>query len=407
MIVVIILAIIAVTIYALYKNKNDSNSDSYYQPQPKSVSTPIVYNLPNGINRALNSLNPYRNKYRENTTADALYLLYCDYSTSDRWIHDAIKPDVFFTNYIKAIQLLETIVEREQKPQKPKQQLHSLKFNYTHNVNLFVSRYYNAILEESNKLKTEKGKQNRLQKFFDTLLNEYSSYLLNENIAFINSYRNKSIPEPAAIIKQPVMCGGYNVSTISNIEGISNTNLEVMRLLQKAATAHKRNGDIELAIACLKKSNEISDKAPRRQKLTEKEYLRVLRYINLLKNPELSETEEKIVKRKHPEFWDKRISNKRKIREAISNCKRSNTDLIVIHTRSSCPICSQHNRTVYSISGTHRIYPKLPDEVLNQTHNCKECIWSASPFYEGISTINPMTPEEMAEMDRRRNKTHT
>lgn len=346
----------------------------------------VSYNLPIGISRALTSTNPYLAKYRNNRKEEAVYLLYCDYSAPSRWIKDTTKADVFFNNYITAIQILEAIIDRDCYNAEPKEQLHKLKLEYTKNVNFFVTRLWNSTLEAAQKLKTEKGKQNKVQKFFDTLLAENAEYLTAENIAFINTFRNKSINEVPQVIKQPVECGNYDVSTIESIERIPNNSFDVIRPLQKAATAHKRNGDIDLAIACLKKSNEISDNAPHRENLLQKEYLRVLSYIKLLDKPDLLKAEEDRIKQVHPEFWDKRISARRKIQEGIETCNRFDNDLIEIFTNSHCPICSKYNHQIYSISGTHKIHPKLPDVVLNQTHECKECIWGVGSFYEGINS---------------------
>ena len=353
---------------------------------PPNTTPQIVYNLPIGISRALTSTNPYLAKYRNNRKEEAVYLLYCDYSAPSHWIKDTTKADVFFNNYITAIQILEAIIDRDYYNTEPKEQLHKLKLEYTQNVNFFVTRFWNSTLEAVKKLKTEKGKQNKAQKFFDTLLVENAEYLTAENIAFINTFRNKSINEAPQVIKQPVECGNYNVSTIESINRIPYNSFDAIRPLQKAATAHKRNGDIELAIACLRKSNELSDQLQGPGKLMQKEYLRVLSYLALLEQPELVKVEEDRIKQLHPEFWDKRISAKRKVQEGIATCNKFDNDLIEIFTNSHCPICNKYNHQIYSISGTHKVYPKLPNEVLNQTHECKECIWGVSSFYEGVNS---------------------
>ena len=95
----------------------------------------------------------------------------------------------------------------------------------------------------------------------------------------------------------------------------------------------------------------------------------------------------------HQKNDDKRISNIKRIQNGINNCKRFDNDLLIINTRKGCPICSRYNKRIYSISGKHRTYPKLPDEVLNQTHGCIECVWGVSSYYEGITTLKPITKE--------------
>ena len=68
--------------------------------------------------------------------------------------------------------------------------------------------------------------------------------------------------------------------------------------MQKAATNHKANGDLDLAVECLLKSNQISDSLSyEKMHLTEKQYLRVIKYAELL-NKELSkQIEDKARKR--------------------------------------------------------------------------------------------------------------
>ena len=52
----------------------------------------------------------------------------------------------------------------------------------------FIGRYYNATFDKAEKLKTDKGKRNCYQKFFDTL-DSYSDYINERNQAYINYKR--------------------------------------------------------------------------------------------------------------------------------------------------------------------------------------------------------------------------
>lgn len=369
-------------------------------------SEPItMYPLPTIIETAINSNNPYLHKYSNNGTENTIYLLYCDFSSSYKWIQDSNKPDIYFQNYVKSIQILNVL--NSYKKHKfnhptPAQQIADLRTNYIENMNRFIDRYWISITENAKKLKTEKGKENRLNKFFD-ILNDYSPYLTEQNISYINSFRSKTIYDSVEIKKQDIVCGKYDVSTVENIRAIPNTDYNVMRLLQKAATTHKRNNDLDLAIECLKKSNLISDTLPERtSKLSANEYLRVINYINSSKNPELANEEKEKIRKIHPEFWDKRISNKKHIKEKINQYIGWNNDLVEVFTNPSCPICSKYNQKIFSISGKNSKYTKLPDEIKNQTHSCKDCIMTIHSFIEGISTFKPVTLEEMAEMDNKK-----
>lgn len=358
----------------------------------KTKEDPIIklYNLPDIIQNCTNN-SPYLGKYSNYSVDNTVYLLYCDFSSANKWINDAKKPDSYFSNYIKSIQILHELNKYKRKfhfkSPTPEQQLDDLKNQYANNTNRFINNYWIATVEASNKLKTEKGKQNRLDKFFDTLLNEYKYYLLNENISFINTFKEQNTPKDIMIDKIAVTCKNYDVNTLEGIRAIPNNDFDVMRLLQKAATNHKRNGDINLAIECLKKSNSISDSVSENiGKLLPKEYLRLVNYIKLSGQDNLAIKEKNAIYKKHPEFFDKRISNKKRIADTISKAKEWNEDLVMVFTNKVCSICGTHDKKIYSISGKSLKYPKLPNEIINQTHNCKNCILAIHIYLEGINS---------------------
>lgn len=68
-------------------------------------------------------------------------------------------------------------------------------------------------------------------------------------------------------------------------------------LLQRKATEHKKNGKMDLAIACLRKSNSLSD-YEQHPLLTPKEYMRVIKYLEYDQRFEEAASEaEKIMKK--------------------------------------------------------------------------------------------------------------
>ena len=360
---------------------------------------PTFQGLPDSF---LSSVNPYARKYSESSIDNAVYLLYCDFSSCEKWIKDAIKPNIYFTNYQKALYILQELNRYTgkypfRKPT-PLQQINDLCSAYTANTNSFIQRYWQSNLNSAQKLKTEKGRNNRIQQFFDTLFSKYRNYLLKDNIDFINQLRNSATNAESK--KITVTYKNYDITSVRGIQSIPVTDIEAMRALQKCATDHKRNNNIELAIACLRKSNEISDRL-QGNNLLEKEYLRVLSYIKLLKNPVLLQEEETAIKRKHPEFWDKRISNRINIQESITQNIKSGVNLVTVQGDSTCPICATYQNKVFSIGRRSLKYPPLPDEVIYQTHSCTKHHMYLTSFFEGITTLKPVTPEEIAEMDRR------
>ena len=370
----------------------------------QSVQKTVIqsYRIPSAVT---DGVNPYIGKYSEHGIDEAVYLLYCDYGNAYQWMLDAAKPESYFANYKKSIQILEALCQylgkyRFELPS-PDQQLDTLKSNYVENTNRFIERYWNNNLAAAQKLKTEKGKANRINKFFDSLLMEYRQYLFEDNISFIDRFRDCDTPVQQQISKINVVCKDYDMQSVEGIMSIPRTDQEVMRPLQKCATNHKRNGDIDLAIACLRKSNQISDYSPPRERLMQKEYLRILSYIKLKKDESEYQAEETLIKQRHPEFWDKRISNLQKIQDQLKNIQHDSysTDLVTVICHSTCPICYKYARKVYSISGIDKRYPKLPDEVINQTHSCLQHSMSLNPFYDGIST----PPEQLLRELQQRN----
>ena len=156
-------------------------------------------------------------------------------------------------------------------------------------------------------------------------------------------------------------------------------------LLQRKATEHKKNGRMDLAIACLRKSNELSDYETK-PLLLEKEYLRLVKYILQTGDISLAEKKEEYIYKRHPEFKDRRISNLSRIKECIKKNKEWKNDLVIVHTNHSCPICGKYNNKIYSISGKDRSYPKLPPEIIQIGGFCKTCHLGMTSYFEDIST---------------------
>lgn len=154
-------------------------------------------------------------------------------------------------------------------------------------------------------------------------------------------------------------------------------------LLQRKATEHKKNGRMDLAIACLRKSNELIDCDPEHF-LGQKEYIRLYKYIKSTGDETSANLELEKMKQKHPEYWDKRISNLLRIKEQIARNQQSRNDLVFVATNNSCPICSKYNKIVYSISGKSRRYPKLPTEFTHNGGFCPDCSVGISTYFENL-----------------------
>lgn len=156
-------------------------------------------------------------------------------------------------------------------------------------------------------------------------------------------------------------------------------------LLQRKATEHKKNGKMDLAIACLRKSNALSD-YERRPLLTQKEYLRLIKFIESTGDFEKAQLELENIYKRHPEFLDKRVSNLLRVKDAIKKNKEFKNDYVLITTNKTCSICSKYNRKIYSISGKSKKYPKLPSEISHDGGTCPNCILGITSYFENISS---------------------
>ena len=323
--------------------------------------------------------NPFSGKYTEHGIDNAVYLLYCDYSTAERWIKDSTKPESFFSNYLKAVQILSVLKDLNGSYHfdipTPSDQLNDLFSNVTVNTNYFVKRYRDTIIKNIDRLKTEKAKITRIDNSFNILLKNYSDYLTAESKDYINSLRSNTTSLVNTSDYFPVYCNGREVNSLSDIRSIPDDDISFMRPLQKAATDHKRNGNMELAIECLKKSNRISDSInDPHYKLMDKEYIRIINYMKEAENTEEAEREAARIDMLHPEFKDKRISNLRIIREYLDKAHNFGVDIVYISTSENCPYCKHVNGKKFSISGKSKKYPKLPKELAEQGGFCPKCI---------------------------------
>lgn len=313
-------------------------------------------------------------------------------------INSTANPEVFFPRWDLLYETLLFLLKLEPfisfTTGTPSQSLVDLCQSENRSCKDFIERFYQKIAGMTNQLKTAKGKHNKLNTFVEKL-EPFFYRMSKENYQYITTLFFEAVS--AVENDQPVrrlenagikpVCKNYDINSVAGIRQIPYNDFSVMYELQRCATAHKRNGDLFLAIECLKKSNQISDSQPNlRERLSSKGYLRVLSYIKLLGNKDMLESEEAVIRNRHPEFWDKRVSNRWYIQEELAKNKHFNNDLVTVHVNKTCPICSQFGNIVFSISGRDRRYPRLPDIIINQTHNCTQHYMSLLMYLEGITT---------------------
>lgn len=168
------------------------------------------------------------------------------------------------------------------------------------------------------------------------------------------------------------------------LKGLESPVNNIEYILQRKATEHKKNGKMALAIACLKKSNELMDFS--NFSYSEKDYVRYIKYLRTDGQNDLADAEEQKLYAKHPEFKDRRISNLAGINECLKKQHEWKNDLVIVDTNNKCAICKKYNKKIYSISGKNKKFPKLPSEITQTGGFCPNCYLGLNSYFEGIST---------------------
>ena len=74
----------------------------------------------------------------------------------------------------------------------------------------FLERCWKNTFDSLNKLKTEKGKQNKIKKFFDTIFS-FKQYLTPSNLEYLDNLKNKYTPAPIIPMEISNECGPINI----------------------------------------------------------------------------------------------------------------------------------------------------------------------------------------------------
>lgn len=113
---------------------------------------------------------------------------------SIKLLSETVNPDVFFSrlDLLKStanhLQQLEPYIDFNVSPS---QAFNEIVEDEQESIHQFVIRYYNSVKSYADTLKTDKGKANQYQKFYDTLMN-YKDIMNEENIDYIEYKYNQS-----------------------------------------------------------------------------------------------------------------------------------------------------------------------------------------------------------------------
>lgn len=112
-------------------------------------------------------------------------------------VNTTTNPDVFFKRYDLCIQTVQKLVNIEKhvsfsgkKPHVFLNELHQKRNAATHD---FIMRYYYKALGDAEKLKTVKGKINKINKFCENIEIAYYDYLSKDNLKLLYDLRDSAI----------------------------------------------------------------------------------------------------------------------------------------------------------------------------------------------------------------------
>lgn len=157
-------------------------------------------------------------------------------------------------------------------------------------------------------------------------------------------------------------------------------------ILQTRATTHEKNGNLDLAVECLRKSNEL--KMYSSTNYSERDYMRLVEMLKKSRRFDEARAEESQIKR----FFvtQERYFKAQKAKQFHESLRNFDTDLVEISFVSTCcPTCGKYRGRIFSVSGADSRFPKLPDDF----H--EDCGLIAFPFIYGVNVPQYCKPRNI------------
>lgn len=183
---------------------------------------------------------------------------------------------------------------------------------------------------------------------------------------------------------------GINSIKIPNyksLQGVSSPVNNVEYILQRKATEHKKNGKMDLAIACLKKANEIFPYS--NFAWSEKDYMRLVEYLKQDRQFDEARKEEQKIK----EMFQKTrfIYEGKNIETNIVGL--SEKDVIDVFggliesfdLECCCEECAKYAKRIFNIDGKDKRFPLLPDCIKYYSDKHKYCRVPLNAFLFGVN----------------------
>lgn len=163
-------------------------------------------------------------------------------------------------------------------------------------------------------------------------------------------------------------------------------------ILDLKATAHKKAGNLDLAIECLKKANELRDCS--QYMYTEKDYNRLVEYLKLARRFDEAKEEEEKIKRISTIQFENIKNRRQEMYDQIFG--EYNSDLVEIGSvNCCCSICAKYRGRVFSVRGEDKRFPMLPKDY----H--EDCGLRSFPFVYGLTRPTYCEADEVIEFSNR------
>lgn len=130
--------------------------------------------------------------YNDLDTNNRVYLLYCDIGNYRHWVKESTNAEKFFSNFDKLISTLKELmnINYEYLDPTPSFELNELQENEQKYYQAFLSRSWVTTISEAARLKTDKGKCNKIKSFFDSL-EPYQERFSEETLKMLNKAKSE------------------------------------------------------------------------------------------------------------------------------------------------------------------------------------------------------------------------
>lgn len=179
---------------------------------------------------------------------------------------------------------------------------------------------------------------------------------------------------------------GIEIPKYKPIRGMETPVKNIEYILQRKATEHKKNGRMDLAIACLRKANEIFPHS--NFTWSKKEFLRLVEYLKQDGQFEEARKEEALIDRQFSK--NKKYFPRFKMGISAVDYKKiyGDGDLVEAdYTGCVCGECAKYRGRVFSIDGKDKKYPRLPEYLKYDAPEHKYCALFFHPFLDGVSRL--------------------